>query len=96
MLSDQVNRTVQIEFQTQEENTMAMQVVVKKLSQDKRKHEWVLVNKENMESTIGKVVKKRKKSVLINHWDTFQAEEESCSGLVECKKCSLDDRSCGC
>ena len=67
MLSDQVNRTVQIEFQTQEENTMAMQVVVKKLSQDKRKHKWVLVNKENIELTIGKVVKKRKKSVLINH-----------------------------
>jgi len=67
MLSDQVNRTVRIEFQTQEVNTMAMQVVVKKLSQDKRRHGWVLVNKENMESKIGKVVKKRKKSVLIEH-----------------------------
>ena len=70
-----------------------MQVVVKKLSQDKRRHEWVLVNKENIESKIGKVVKKRKKSVLIEHWDAFQAEEESCSVLVECKKCSLDDKS---
>jgi len=39
MLSNQDDRTVRAEFQTQSMNIMAMQSTCKKLTQDRRRHE---------------------------------------------------------
>jgi len=40
---------------------------------------------------IGKVIKKRKKDVLVSHWNTCKTEDRNYSVLVECEKCNLDN-----
>ncbi|CAG8701675.1 4825_t:CDS:2, partial [Dentiscutata heterogama] len=52
LLHNNKNRTVRAKFQMQ----------------DKKKHEWVLVNKENDETIVSKISKKQKSKVLIDYW----------------------------
>jgi len=44
-----------------------MKTYVSKLSEDKRKHEWVVLNNKKGESVIGKVREKKKK-LLVKSW----------------------------
>ena len=56
------------QFKLPEENSMFMQTNAGKLSDDRRRREWVIINKENSESIVGRIKKKRKTQVLVDHW----------------------------
>ncbi|CAG8669320.1 6315_t:CDS:2, partial [Dentiscutata heterogama] len=62
---------------------------LERLSEDKRKREWVLVNKDNDETIVGKISKKLKTKVLIDHW-VGQDRSENVTTLVKCRSCKLN------
>ncbi|CAG8783586.1 5476_t:CDS:2, partial [Gigaspora margarita] len=82
IMKDWQTRKIVESFTCNEGNKLSMEIRAKRLSSDKRKREWVLINKENESSVIGKVLKKGSKQVLVNHWTVEGAADElrECSG----------------
>ena len=82
------SREVIDRFKLPEVNSLFMQTNAEKLSDDRRRHEWVIINKENAESIVGRIRKKRKTQVLVDHW-VPETSTYSKGILRKCKRCKL-------
>jgi hypothetical protein len=86
VLNSSESRVVQSCFKTDEQNTQAMQVKWEQISEDKRRKEWVIHGTRDYRQ-LGKVVKKKKKKVLIEHWQMKGKENEVATEIKKCEGC---------
>ncbi|CAG8466197.1 25183_t:CDS:2 [Gigaspora margarita] len=75
IIKHQSMRIVDERFKVQVENVLSMKIYASKLSKDKRKHEWIVLNNKKEESFIGKVREKKKKKLLVKSWSVDKDKE---------------------
>ena len=56
------------------------------MSEDRRRKEWIVFGTSDCKQ-LGKVVKKKKKKVLIEHWQMQSKEEELATEINRCNGC---------
>src|SRR6185436_4552926 len=86
VLSSSASREVQKHFRTGGQNTQAMQVKWEHMSEDRRRKEWIVYGTPNHRQ-LGKVVRKKKKKILIEHWQMQSKEEDLATEINRCKGC---------
>ncbi|CAG8856165.1 29383_t:CDS:1, partial [Gigaspora margarita] len=91
IIDDIQSRKLKNEFRSQQENVLSMKIKIASLTNDKRKREWVVIDKENNKIIIGKVHKKKKSQVLVSHW-TMREVGNSEQKLVECTSCDQNQK----
>jgi hypothetical protein len=93
LLEDKERRLLKADWRTNEPNSLALEVLPKPLSCDKRKKEWVLiktVEEENTKPVIGKIVTKGPERLLTEHWQEEMQIETAKVTLSKCKGCELN------
>ena len=61
-----------------------MQMRQECISEDKRRKEWIIHGAQNNRQ-LGKIVKKKKKKILIEHWQMQSKESELATEISRCK-----------
>jgi len=56
------------------------------LSEDRRKKEWIIFGAQNNRQ-LGKIVKKKKKKILIDHWQMQSKESKLTTEISKCNGC---------
>src|SRR5260363_298595 len=84
LLQNQKNREIKEIYQTSGPNILAPSMLLIPISTDKRKKEWVLIDKKNDELETRKIVKKCNRKILTEHWST--KENITVPGYVEIEK----------
>jgi ribonuclease HI len=88
VLVDQKRREVKPEFKTSMKNLLGVQDLLEKISTDKRKQEWIVFKEsKNYKAKIGRIKKKKKNSVLIEHWENKENEEKQ-EVIKRCEGCT--------
>jgi len=90
VLNSPESRVVQRYFKTDEQNTQAMQVKWEQISEDKRRREWIIYGTQDHRQ-LEKVVKKKKKKVLIEHWQMECKENEVATEIKRCEGCIREE-----
>jgi hypothetical protein len=85
------SREVKEQFKTDRCNTQAMKIKWGTLSKDRRKKEWI-IHSATENRQMGKIVKKKKKKLLIEHWQMHNIETNLITKIDKCKGCSRDEK----
>ena len=85
MIENKESRAVKSEFVVEGINSLILKPDLLAISEDRRKQEWVLFEK-NKETEIGRVKDKRGKSIEIEHW--IREKKNDDETLVKCTGCS--------
>jgi len=56
------------------------------MSKDKRKKEWIIYDAQGSKQ-LGKIVKKKKKKVLLEHWQMHSKKSEVATEISQCDGC---------
>jgi ribonuclease HI len=80
------NREIKRQYRTIGQNTQAMQMRWECISEDKRKKEWITHGAQN-DRQLGKIVKKKEKKILVEHWQMQSKESELAIEINRCKGC---------
>jgi len=86
------NREIKRQYRTIGQNTQAMQMRWECISEDKRRKEWITHSAQNNRQ-LGKIVKKKKKKILVEHWQMQSKESELATEISRCKGC-IGDEEC--
>src|SRR5260363_237440 len=93
VLKSSDSREVKESFKTRSNNTQALKVEWEKISKDKRRKEWIVYGPQGGEKKVGKVIKKGKGEILVEHWQTRCVDKEIATEIGICEGCTeIDDR----
>jgi hypothetical protein len=84
------SREIRKQYRTIRQNTQAMQIRWECISEDKRRKEWIIHGAQNNRQ-LGKIVKKKKKKILIEHWQMQSKEGELAIEINRCKGCMREE-----
>jgi exonuclease III/ribonuclease HI len=90
------SRELQESFKTTSPNRKAIKIMPKKIATDRRKREWVLFKRWDI-MQIGKIERKTKKGVEMEHWKKATCAENSRETFIQCKNCdsgTLNNKKC--
>ena len=85
-------REVKELFRTEGHNTQAIKIKWGSLSEDRRKKEWIVYGAKG-DRQLGKVVRKKKKKVLIEHWQMQSVENELSTEIRKCDRCIIEEET---
>ena len=87
MLERPESREVKWQFKTERYNVQAMRIKWENISEDRRKKEWIMYSRQNNRH-LGKIIRKKKKKVLIEHWQMQDRENELSTEISLCNGCT--------
>jgi hypothetical protein len=91
VLEEPMNRRIKEHFKTNRHNIQAMKMVWKTMSKDKRRKEWIIYGTQE-DRQLGKIIKKKKKKVLLEHWQMQNNENEIATEISRCNGCTEEDK----
>jgi hypothetical protein len=90
VLEEPTDRRIKGHLKTNRHNTQAMKTVWGAMSKDKRRKEWIIYGtQENRQ--LGKIIKKKKKKVLLEHWQMQSKENEIATEISRCNGCTKEE-----
>ena len=96
LIEDKGNRNLKESWQIPNTNEHALKIQLEQISEDRRKHEWVLTKAkkkhENNNILIKRICKSTPKRVLTEHWIATTKPEVSRLVISKCKGCILDQK----
>jgi ribonuclease HI len=87
-----ITRKIRKEYQILAPNRNALNCEKVKISQDRRKKEWIIFQAER-KWEVGKVIKKESKSNLIEHWEEDKSKPYGNMIFKKCKGCAQGKRN---
>ena len=90
VLEGTLNREVKEHFRTKKHNTQAMKIEWKHLSEDRRKKEWIIYGAQDCRQ-LEKIVKKKKKKILLEHWQMRSKKNELATEISKCEGCTEEE-----
>src|SRR6185295_9033698 len=60
------------------------------MSEDRRKKEWIIYGAQDCRQ-LGKIVKKKKKKILLEHWQMRSKENELATEISKCEGCTEEE-----
>ena len=90
MLERPESREVKWQFKTERYNVQVMRIRWGNISEDRRKKEWIMYSTQNNRH-LGKVIRKKKKKVLIEHWQMQDRENELSTEISLCNGCTRNE-----
>jgi hypothetical protein len=82
----QTSREIHDQYKTKGYNTQALTINWTKISEDKRKKEWIIHGPKRNQQ-LSKISKKKKKKILAEHWLLQKIEGKTYTEISKCKGC---------
>ena len=86
MLIMQTSREIHNYYKTNSYNALAFKIKWTKMSEDRRKKEWIMHGPKH-DQQFSRVTKKKKKKVLAEHWLIYKEKGKTSTELSKCKGC---------
>ena len=91
MLKVQDSREVQDQYKTVDYNTQTIMLTWQNVSDDRRKREWIVYGPEQNRQ-LGKITKKKKKKVEIEHWTMRESGNNVTTEIKQCVGCKENEK----
>jgi len=91
LLATQTSREIHDNYKTNNYNTQALKIKWTKLSEDRRKREWIIHGSKHNQR-LSKVIKKKGEKILAEHWVMKKEEGKTTIEISKCKGCETNQR----
>ncbi|CAG8443915.1 1425_t:CDS:2, partial [Dentiscutata heterogama] len=95
VLTESSSREIKGKYKVAAPNQQAIAYNYVRISQDRRKREWIVFEKDKS-IEIGKVIKKKRKCIDVEHWQIIKENREGDTIIEKCKGCSVKESQEGC